>query len=77
MSSLQVIGRNIRRLRRRRQLTQDVVARMLHKDRSTITRYERAEAEMPVSVFVHLLKILRASPNEVLGFRDGHGRNRR
>jgi len=64
---METIGERIKRLRKKRGLSADEVAKALEKDRSTYYRYESDEIEnMPISVLPKLAKVLGTTEAYIL-----------
>lgn len=64
---METIGERIKRLRKKRGLSADAVAKALEKDRSTYYRYESDEIEnMPISVLPKLAKVLGTTEAYIL-----------
>lgn len=63
----EAIGRRLKALRNRRQLTQAEVATQLGVHRSLLAQYEGGYLRLNAELIVHLAAILKASPNELLG----------
>ena len=65
---MSVISDNIRNFRKFRGLTQREVATSLNVTVTTVANWERGSANIGVDLFVCLCKVLKATPNQVLGF---------
>ena len=64
------IGDRIKLLRKEMELTQTQLAQRLGVDRSTISKYECGERQIPIGSLVPLAKILRVSTDYLLGNSD-------
>ena len=65
------IGERIKELRQELGLTAEEVAKKLNKNRATVYRYENNDIEnLPVSVLEPLSKVLRTTPEYIMGWTD-------
>lgn len=64
------IGDRIKLLRKEMELSQVQLAQRLGVDRSTISKYECGERQVPIGSIVPLAKILRVSTDFLLGNSD-------
>ena len=62
------IGIRIRYFRKRKDWTQEELAKRVELSDSTISLYERGEREVPADVIILICKALDVSPNTLLGF---------
>lgn len=60
-------GRNITRARKDLKLSQEQVASLLGVSQSTYASYEKASRRVPLSAIINLAKILKKTPDELLG----------
>lgn len=60
------VGSQIRRYRQANRLTLEELARMVHKGKSTLSKYESGEIVVDVEVLAELAAALRVTPNELL-----------
>ncbi len=60
------IGDNIKRLRKKRKLSQEKLAEKLCAKFTVISRYERGTSEMGVLTLIRLMEALEASPDQIL-----------
>ena len=62
------IGEQIRFYRKRKEMTQEELARRVELSDSTISLYERGEREVPADVIITICKALDVTPNTLLRF---------
>ena len=68
------IGEKIKQLRQELQLPVEDVAKRLNKNKATVYRYENNDIEnLPVSVLAPLAKILRTTPEYLMGWTENRG----
>ena len=65
-----VFGRRLQEIRNRRGLTQLEVAERLGIHQSLVSQYERGYLRLHGALILKLAKILRTSPNEILGAEE-------
>ncbi len=61
------IGARIRTLRQQRDLTQTELAKMLGTRQTAVSELERGNRGLTVQQLVKIARVLKASPNEILG----------
>lgn len=64
------IATNLKRYRKAKRWTQDKVAKRIHVDRSTYTKYESGSAVPSLDTCIRLCLALDVSPNELMGWGD-------
>lgn len=62
------IGQRLKELRLRRGLTQVELAEKLQLTQGVVSEYERGEVRLHGALLAAFAKVLKASPNELLGF---------
>lgn len=67
---LDIFSDRLRRLRKRRNMTQNDLAERLEISPSTVSSYERGAAFPPIPIFIKLAKILNVSTDYLLGLEN-------
>ena len=67
MNSKNKLTDNLKRLRKDYSLTQDEVADIISKDRSSVAKYESGKALPPIDILKQLAKLYRVSVDELCG----------
>ncbi len=67
MNSEHKLTDNLKRLRKDYSLTQDEVADIISKDRSSVAKYESGKALPPIDILKQLAKLYRVSVDELCG----------
>lgn len=65
-----IIGERIRRLRKKRNYTQDKLCELADIDQSTLSRIENGDGFPTLDNFISIIKALKISPNIILDFID-------
>lgn len=60
------VSKNIRRFRKRNQMTQEELAAALHVSRQTVSNWEMSRAYPDLDMVVHLAETLHTDPNALL-----------
>ncbi len=65
------VGERLARLRKERGVTQAELAERLGVAQPNVSDYERGVLRLNADVIIEVAKLLRVTPNELLGFEDG------
>lgn len=71
------VGKNIKRIRKEKNLTQDELAERLHCTRQTISNYENGKSEPCIELLIEIAKVLEVEINDLIyGFKKKEDRGR-
>ena len=73
---MNIIGENIRRLRRERDITQEMLADRLHISAQAVSKWERGESLPDVTLIVPIASYLGVSADDLLGVSEAIVRER-
>ena len=65
-----IVAENLKRYRKAKKWTQEKVAKRVHIDRTTYSKYESGNATPSVETCIRLCLALDISPNELMGWGD-------
>ena len=65
-----MIGKNIRQIRKERQITQQQLCSKLNIKQCTLSQYETNQRDIPTDTIYNLCKILEVTPNDLFDFHD-------
>ncbi len=60
------VGKNIKKIRKERNLTQDDLAERLHCTRQTISNYENGKSEPNIALLVEIANVLEVEVNDLI-----------
>lgn len=75
MDTNNIIGENIKRIRKIRALEQQEVAKAVGVNKSNICRYEKGETIPSLTVAINIARVLRCSMDELCGIKSRNRSN--